>query len=447
MIKRLRSIRLTWPQIAIVAASSALSTGVVIHAATGRDSVPNATLSALRGHVVVHTLAAKTAAPPAAVSSAASTSTPSLADTSPSPSAPLDSGATTDDSATTNASNTTDGTDGGDVGTTDTTTPATTTPSSTASPVKYVFVIALTTDSYGAAFGQGSVAHYLNGTLRRRGTLLSGYHTLGGTELPDYLAMISGQAPNADTTSNCATYAEFSSTATAQSNGQIPGPGCVYPNTTLTIADQVTAAGKQWKAYIAGMGSSACVHADSNAADDTQLTGADSDYDTRHNPFVYFHSLLDLGGCQSNDIGIQHLTKDLRVAKRTPTYAYIAPGLCDEPSATSCAGTEPVGLAAEDAFLKRWVPQILASQAYKQDGALMIVFADAKAATDAGAAGDRPVRTGALILSPLAHKGKTVSGSYGPYSVLRTIEGVLGYTPLVHAKGARSFATAVLPGA
>ena len=447
MIKRLRSVRLTWPQIAIVAAASAFATAVVIHAAIRRDSVPSATLSALRGRVVVHTVATKTSAPTAAAPTAASSSQAVLADTSPAPSAPIDSGATTSHSATTDASTTSSGTDGGDVGTTDTTTPATTTPSSTSSPVKHVFVIALTTDSYSAAFGHGSVAHYLNGTLRRRGTLLSGYHTLGNTELPDYLAMISGQAPNSDTTSDCATYAEFSSSATAQSNGQIPGPGCVYPNTTLTIADQVTAAGKQWKAYIAGMGTSACVHANSNAADDTQLTGADSDYDTRHNPFVYFHSLLDLGGCQSNDIGIQHLTKDLRVAKRTPTYAYIAPGLCDEPSATSCAGNEPVGLEAEDTFLKRWVPQILASQAYKQDGVLMIVFADANAGADAGAGSGRPVRTGALIVSPLAHKGKTVSGSYGPYSMLRTIEGLLGYTPLVHAHTARSFASAALPGA
>ena len=57
---------------------------------------------------------------------------------------------------------------GGDDGTTDASTgvtaPATaTTPASPTSPVKHVFVIALTTDSYHAAFGRGSVAHYLNG--------------------------------------------------------------------------------------------------------------------------------------------------------------------------------------------------------------------------------------------------------------------------------------------
>ncbi len=471
MIARLRSVRLTWPQIAMIAAASAFATAVVIHAGNRRDHVPYTELAALTRRVVVHTstpgpvdrrATQPAQAPPASTPSAAAGNVPPVS-SSPGDGGTTSTDDTTGDGGTTSTDDTTGdggttstddttGDGGGDGATTDSSAgvspPATTTTPTTAShPVKHVFLIALTTNSYRAAFGPGSVARYLNGTLRRRGTLLSGYRTLGDTELPDYLAMISGQAPNTDTSSDCATYAEFASSAKAQSNGQFKGPGCVYPNTALTIADQVTAAGKQWKAYIAGMGASTCVHANSNADDDAPLTGASSDYATRHNPFIYFHSLLDLGGCQSDDVGIQHLARDLRVAKRTPTYTYIAPGLCDEPSATSCAGNQPGGLAGEDTFLKRWVPQILASQAYKQDGVLMIVFADARPAADAGAARHGPVRTGALILSPLAHRGRTVSGTYDPYSVLRAVEDLFGYTPLVHANSARSFVTAVLPGA
>jgi phosphatidylinositol-3-phosphatase len=449
MMARLRSVPLTWPQIAMIAAASAFATAVVIHAGSRRDHVPYTELSALRRRVVVQTSTARPVAAPATQPPSAPVSTPSVAagDVSPVPSSPVDEGGTTSTGETTG-----DDAGAGDDGTTDAsagvsppaTTPATTTASN---PVKHVFVIALSTTSYHAAFGRGSVAHYLNRRLRMRGTLLSDYRTLGDSELPDYLAMISGQAPNADTSSDCAVFAEFASSAKAQGNGQFKGPGCVYPNTALTIADQVTAAGKQWKAYLAGMGSSSCVHPDSNAADDAPLTGAGTDYATRHNPFIYFHSLLDLGGCQSNDVGIQHLARDLRVAKRTPTFAYIAPGLRDEPSATSCAGNKPGGLAGEDAFLKRWVPQILASQAYKQDGVLMIVFADGKVAADAGASGHVPVRTGALVLSPLADRGRTISGTFDPYSVLRAVEDLFGYTPLVHATNASSFVTAALPGA
>jgi len=440
MIRRLRRVRLTWTQVAIVAAASALSTAVIIEVSTRGNGLSYSTLAALRQRVAVRTTSSRTAVGSAvAVTTPAQASGPTdtaAASTSPpaDSSGPVDTG---DDASSTAGHGSTgedstgdDTTESGATGTT----PASTTTRPTAQ-VAHVFVIALTTTSYRAAFGPGSVAHYLNGKLRRKGVLLTGYRTLGGSELPDYLAMVSGQAPNADTRGDCATYAEFSGSFTPASDGQVPGPGCVYPDTVLTVADQVTASGKQWKAYLADMGSSSCVHANSNAADDATLPGAGSDYDTRHNPFIYFHSLLDLGGCASNDVGLQDLTKDLRKAKRTPTYAFIAPGLCGEPSAGACPDGRPTGLAGEDAFLKQVVPAILASSAYKQGGVLMIVFAKAPATDGSG-----PARTGALILSPKVKAGSTVSTRYNPYSVLRSIEDLLGYTPLVHASTAKSFA-------
>lgn len=441
MIARLRSIRFTWSQIALIAAASAFATAVIIDANTGSRHLSPSMLAALRERVAVRTVTRT--APTPAVAAAAPASSGGAESIAAAPAVPsatssassLTSTAPTDTSGTDTSGTVTSGTDTTGAGTA--TTPPTATPT-----VKHVFVVALTTTGYRAAFGPDSVAHYLNGTLRRRGTLLSGYRTLGGSELPDYLAMVSGQAPNADTRTDCATYAEFPPATTARSDGQVPGAGCVYPNTVLTIADQVTAAGKQWRAYLADMGSTTCMHPDSNAADDGPVTGAGSDYATRHNPFIYFHSLLDLGGCGSNDVELTHLAGALRTARRAPAYAFIAPGLCDEPSAAACPATDPTGLAGEDAFLKQWVPRILASAAYRQDGVLMIVFARAPAATAAA-----PIRTGALILSPLAKAGSTVRGTYNPYSVLRSVEDMLGYAPLVHAGSAHSFATAALPGA
>jgi hypothetical protein len=441
MIRRLRNIRLTWTQVAIVAAASALATAVIIAVATQGNGLSYSELAALRQRVAVHTTPSSTTAPrttPAA--SAPPTAAPADTSDGASSLASASETASTSADATENASGSTGDDDTGD-DTTDDGTTGTSGTDTTTSPTPlagHVFVIALTTPSYRAAFGAGSVARYLNRKLRRKGVLLTGYRTLGGSELPDYLAMVSGQAPNSDTKTDCAIYAEFSGSATASSDGQVPGPGCVYPDTVLTVADQVTASGKQWKAYLADMGDSTCVHPNSNVADDVTLPGAGSQYDTRHNPFIYFHSLLDLGGCSSNDEGLQNLTKGLHKAKRTPTYAFIAPGLCDEPSAAPCPDGTPAGLAGEDAFLQRWVPPILASPAYKQDGVLMIVFA--KAPAD----GSGSVRTGALILSPKVKAGSTVSTHYTPYSVLRSVEDLLGYTPLVHAKTAKSFATVAL---
>jgi phosphatidylinositol-3-phosphatase len=478
MISWLRSIRLTPKQLAIVAIASALATGLIIDAATSSSGVPTAMIVALRQRVVVHTVASRRPAPAPAPSAGANAASSSPSSTSSSSTAPTpasspavptdsadssdsgasgdtsDSGDSTDSGASGDTSDSGDGSDssasgdsGGSAGTGTSTSPASSsTPAKPAYKVKHVFVIALSTTTYQATFGHGSVAHYLNDTLRRRGTLLSGYETLGPAELPDYFGMVSGQASNPDTRADCPIYAEFPSGAKTAADGQVSGRGCIYPNTVLTIGDQVTASGKVWNAYIDDMGSSPCLHPNSGAVDNVLLPGAGAQYATRHNPFIYFHSLLDLGDCSSDDVTLDRLPEALRSVAKTPTYAFITPGTCDDALAAVCPDGQPGGLAGEDAFLKLWVPRILASRAYQRDGALIIAFTTSPRAP--GTSSDqRPVRTGALILSRYAKRGHTVSGRYDPYSLLRSVEDLFGYTPLAHANTATSFVSTALPSA
>jgi hypothetical protein len=442
MIRSLQTIRLTRPQLAAVATLSAVATALIIASAMGRSSVQSAVLAALQRRVVIHRQTA--VASPRGAGSGAPSGSPvadspaasAVSSGGPSPSAPPASspGPAAGPAAV----------------------PAPATATSTAAPaaggsavrkhrVKHVFVIALSTPSYRAAFGRQSVARYLNGTLRARGTLLSGYRTLGGSEMPDYVAMVSGQAPNPATRADCQSYADFPTGAKPAVNGQLPGSGCVYPNTVLTVGDQVTAAGGQWKAYLEDMGTTACIHPNSGALDDTALPFSGAQYDTRHNPFIYFHSLLDLGDCASDDVALDQLPGDLRSEPKTPRYAYIAPGLCDDASAQACPAGKPAGLAGEDAFLKLWVPRILDSQAYKQDGALIIAFTSGQAT--GATAGPDPVRTGALVISRYGAPGHTIAHAYDPYSLLRSVDDLLGFKPLVNAARARSFVAAALPGA
>ena len=183
---------------------------------------------------------------------------------------------------------------------------------------------------------------------------------------------------------------------------------------------------------------------------------------------MYFHSLLDLGDCSSDDLPLTKLTGGLRSAAGTPNLVYIAPGLCDDGSDTPCPGVTPSGLAGADAFLKTWVPLVLKSPAYRKNGALMIVFTSparvhfkldgpVPAAAElvamdrlrdaSGVPFDRPIRTGALVISRYAKAGSMTKTQYTPYSVLRSIEDLFALTPLAHAASAKSFATAALPGA
>jgi hypothetical protein len=332
-------------------------------------------------------------------------------------------------------------------------------------------VIALTTPSYATAFGHGSAATYLNTTLRPKGELLSGYRTLRGSALPDLVAMVSGQAPNADTTSGCTTYRDFHAGAAPAADGLVPGAGCVYPTTALTIGDQLDGADLPWRAYIGGM-TGPCVHPNSGAVD----ASATGDYATARNPFVYFHSLLDLGDCQHDDLPYEKLAGALATPSRTPSYAFISPDPCDA-GAASCPAGQPTGIAAADAFLRQAVPAILHSAAYRASGALMIVFSAAPAgsgavsgtvtspsstttstsststttttttssatATASTSAAGGPVRTGALVISPFTKAGSTDATSYDPYAVLRTAEDVFGLTTLARAKTAHGFDAAV----
>ncbi|HKT83583.1 MAG TPA: alkaline phosphatase family protein, partial [Solirubrobacterales bacterium] len=161
-------------------------------------------------------------------------------------------------------------------------------------------------------------------------------------------------------------------------------------------------------------------------------------YATSQNPFTYFHSLLDLGDCSENDVPLEQLSKDLAKAEKTPSYSSIAPTPCEAGTAAQCPPGTVEGAAAADAFLSTWVPKVLASPAYKADGALVVAFSAVNPASPGAPAptGDG-LRTGALVVSPFAQPGATDSAPYDTYSLLRTSEALLGLEPLGLAAGSK----------
>ncbi len=291
-------------------------------------------------------------------------------------------------------------------------------------PVKHVFVISLASSGYDAAFGAAPQMPYLASTLRPQGDLLTNFKLLDDAALPNSVAAISGQPPNEQTKADCPTYTEK----------------CVYPVETLTVADQVYGIQFKWKAYLEGMadatGASAnCVHPEPEAAE-VPVPGG---YSAKLNPFVYFHSLLDLGDCTTNDLPITGLEKDLRKAGTTANYTYISPNLCNAGYSGQCAAGAPEGAAAADAFLASLVPKILASPAYKTDGLLIVTFGAANPVPSPDPAlppaPATDLKVGTLLVSPFITPGSTDGAPYDPYSLLRTVEDLWGLTPLADAGG------------
>jgi Phosphoesterase family len=305
-------------------------------------------------------------------------------------------------------------------------------------PVKHIFVISLTSPGYEQAFGAQSQMPYLSATLRPQGILLDRYAALDAGALPNGIAAIGGQPPNPATKAGCPEYEAF---ATAPNgNGVLNGPGCVYPVETQTIADQLTIAQLGWHAYVGGMVDEAgkpadCVHPEPGEPSTAAQPGG---YAAGQNPFTYFHSLLDLGDCTENDVPLEQLSKDLAKAEKTPSYSFIAPTPCEAGTAGQCAPGAVEGAAAADAFLSAWVPKILASPAYKADGALIVSFTAVNPASPGGPAPTgEGLRTGALVVSPFAQPGATDSVAYDTYSLLRSSEDLLGLEPLGLAAGSK----------
>ncbi|MGC1852739.1 MAG: alkaline phosphatase family protein [Solirubrobacterales bacterium] len=315
--------------------------------------------------------------------------------------------------------------------------------------VKHVFVISLVSSGFEAAFGETSQMPYLAQTLRPQGELLSGYSLLGSAGLPNGIAAVSGQPPNAQTEAECPTFGEFPPSAALDNRGVVAGEGCVYPVEALTLADQLVSGRFRWRAYMEAMVDEtgkpdSCAHPDFGGPDQPVQGG----YAARHNPFVYFHSLLDLGDCAVNDVSLTELSGDLGKIDSTPDFALISPSLCNAGVTGQCPPGAPDGPASADAFLAQWVPKILASPAYEKDGLLIVTFGELNPPDPASGAtvpAGRP-QVGALLLSRFVSPGATDSTLYDPYSLLRTIEDLFGLEHLGLAGGAKvkSFASGLL---
>lgn len=329
-------------------------------------------------------------------------------------------------------------------------------------PIRHVFLLMLENESYEVTFGSGSPAPYLARTLPAQGAQLTQYYGIGHASLGNYLALISGQAPNEVTQLDCASFSDFVPAAHGlNADGQLPGTGCVYPPLVKTLPDQLEAAGFSWRGYMEDMGnnplreSRTCGHAPLNAPDHTHMATLGDQYAARHDPFVYFHSIIDdAARCAAHVVNLDRLAQDLARIDSTRNYTFITPNLCDDGHDAACVDGRRGGLTQINAFLKKWVPLILRSPAFRADGLLIITFdeSDGQGAEGSSACcGEKPLpgaryqpgfrgpgggRIGAVALSRYIRPGTVSHEPYNHYALLRTVEALFGLPYLGYAGAA-----------
>jgi hypothetical protein len=130
-------------------------------------------------------------------------------------------------------------------------------------------------------------------------------------------------------------------------------------------------------------------------------------YAVKHNPAAYFVGGADHDACLADDVPLDDLDLDA-----LPSFAFITPNLCND--------THDCPVRTGDAWLRRSLPRILASPAYRAGGtAVILVY-------------DEPTPVPNIFITPSTPRGARTSLSVDHYALLRATEAMLGL-PLLGA--------------
>jgi acid phosphatase len=268
-------------------------------------------------------------------------------------------------------------------------------PSSAATAVpafSHIFQIILENHEYDRVIGNSS-APYFNSLAQQYG-LATNFYAIRHPSLPNYLALTGGDTFGVK--SDC-------------TNCFIDAPNLV---------DQLEGAGKSWKAYMEGM-PRPCFVGDSGSL-----------YRQKHNPFIYYNDVrLNSARCQQI-VPFTAFQTDLQ-NNTLPAYVWITPNMCND--------EHDCGVDKGDAWLKLWVPQILQSPAWQQNGVLFITYDEGS--TAAGCCGNAAGgHIATLVISPLGKASFQSNIAYTHYSLLRTIQDAWGLGTIANTDAANPMA-------
>jgi len=286
--------------------------------------------------------------------------------------------------------------------------------------IKHAFVIVLENESFNTSFGPNSPAKYLN-SLLSRGAFADNYFGVSHLSADNYIAMTSGQPPTPPFQADCPDWGLCETSEKARLDGG------------RNVADQIEERHLSWAGYMDSMPGT-CVHGPAVGPDTYQGgAGAADRYATRHDPFVYYPSIVENDArCNSHVVPYTNLVTALQTGAAVPNLSFITPDTCHD----GHDGDAGCDLAGADQWLSQNVPLILNSAAYQDGGALFITFDEAQNNDNGGccATGETSDgstgggRIGLVMLSPMGKVGHATDLYYDHNSLLRTLEDGFGIT-------------------
>ena len=252
----------------------------------------------------------------------------------------------------------------------------TTSPCGVVGTAHYSHVVWITLENVGYSTVGSPSAPYFNQLATRCGLATNDY-AVSHPSLPNYIALTSG------------------STQGISDDGEPSS----HPLRAPSIFSEL---GSNWKSLVESM-PTACDHVTSGQ------------YAARHNPAVYYTTVAT--ACRRQDVPMS-LPLSLSAG-----FTMIVPNICDDMH--SC----PV--ATGDAWLRRFVPLILASSQYQSRSLILFITFDEN---DSMASNQIPT----LVIAPSTPKGERVAIRFTHYSLLKTTETLLHVRQLEQARTARS---------
>jgi len=275
--------------------------------------------------------------------------------------------------------------------TTTTTKPATTTTTTTqpasgpcgtrsAPPAQYTHVIWLWMENktYSQVIGSSSAPYTTQ--LAQQCATAKNYAIVGSPSLPNYIGATAGQTFGIGD----------------------DNPPSSHVLTADNLFRQVRAKGGTEKSYQESMPSN-CALSNSGT------------YAVKHNPAAYYTGGSDRTACTADNVPMGTTSSgpflnDLN-NNTLPTFSFITPNLCND--------THDCSVATGDAWLKAWVPKILASPAYQSGNTALVIMYDEYTAIPN------------VFISPSTHPGTALTTSVNHYALLRTTEEMLGITSYI----------------
>lgn len=346
----------------------------------------------------------------------------------------------------------------------------------------HVFVIVLENHNSFTSFGSNGIldnpqAPHIQ-ALAHTYNFASNYNGAWHPSLPNYLTMITGDFIGTDVIATGHTYPAGSTVGVSDDDS--PSVATDYPSPPAnksrhrwrvnlpSIAGQLAAAGKDWRAYLQNLPASGTTLANWPGDNNTAKL-----YAVKHNPFPYVAEIQDSPAQFAKQVPLEQLFSDLG-AKTVPAFSYIVPDQCRDMHGLGnvlapCGGTndtDDVDVSRGDDETFWLVNGITGSPVWKKGrNAIFVVFDEGNGplscAYDPDARAD--VVPGTLLPGPDCYDPKNFNDKvvliaitnygvrgvvdnhfYNHYSLLKTIEAAFDLPYLGHAADASTHTLAPL---